>query len=207
METAHSPANQYNLWSYIISKSPIFWTPGRANDLRACSSSLFAAAERNAGARDYCETLDAIIECLSEYVEQVASPVAVTSSSAFTPNTNTSPPSILHGGRQTIGRASTCSLASSVAETRQRAFDQLRLEFLNAKGRFASSAYPSFSLEPHDLDDLTPSTCTPARSVANAESASAFAYGAAFQPSPFDLFSEGFEMGTLGFLSPDNRFT
>lgn len=206
METAHSPANLDAFWSYIISKSPSLWTPGRANDLRACSSSLFAAAERNAGARDYCETLDAIIERLSEYVEQVASPVALTSSSTFTPITNTSPPNILHGHRQTVGRVSTCSLGSSVAETRQRAFDHLRLEFLNAKGRFASSAYPSFSLQPHDLGDLASPTCTPARSVADAERATAFDFGSAIQPSPFDLFSEGFEMGTPGFLCPDNRF-
>lgn len=204
---AHRPTNSNALCSYIISRSPSFWTPGRANHLRACSSSLFAAAERNAGARAYCETLDAIIECLSEYVEQVANPIAIMNSSSLTPNTNTSPLSVLHEHRQTIGRASTCSLASSDAGTPQRAFDRLRLEFLNAKGRFASPAYPDFSLKSNDLDGLNPSMSTPAESVAKADGATVFGFDSAFQPSPFDLFSEGFEMGTLGFLSPDNRFS
>lgn len=192
-------------WSYIISRSPSFWTPGRANDLRACSSSLFAAAERNAGARNYCETLDAIIESLSEYVEQWASPVDFTNDRAINPNTNGSPPNI-HDDRQTMGHPSTSSLASSAAETPQRAFGRLRLEFLKAKGKFASSAYPNFSLEPNDLGDLTSFTWTPAGSITQADDATVFGSDTGFQPSPFDLFGEGFEMGTLGFLSPDNRF-
>lgn len=194
-----------NLSSFIISKSTSFWTPGRANDLRACSSSLFAVAERNASARDYCETLDAIIDAVSEYVEQMPSTFTVTNNSNTSPNTNNSSPlSSLLSGQQTFEGGSMNSLADSAIRTPQAAFDRLRHEFMNAKTKFTSSAYPNFSLEPPDLNAMTPST--PATLVTRADGATSFGLDPAFQPSPFDLFSEGFDMGTLGFSDSDNRF-
>ncbi|KAH6986480.1 fungal-specific transcription factor domain-containing protein, partial [Ilyonectria sp. MPI-CAGE-AT-0026] len=58
--------------SYIIFKDPTLWTPARSNDLRACSSSLFAAAERNSAVRKYCDALETIIEVVMEHVEKLS---------------------------------------------------------------------------------------------------------------------------------------
>ncbi|KAM6517333.1 hypothetical protein FSOLCH5_008296 [Fusarium solani] len=102
---------------------PSLWTPARANDLRVCSSSLYAAAERNPAIRKYCDTLDAIIEAVSEYVEQVLS----------TPGPFTS----------------TRSAISSPAEDKspRNAFEKLGHSLKELKFEFPSHAYPEYRLE------------------------------------------------------------
>ncbi|KAJ3460620.1 hypothetical protein MRS44_011487 [Fusarium solani] len=108
---------------YVVSKVPSLWTPARANDLRVCSSSLYAAAERNPAIRKYCDTLDAIIEAVSEYVEQVLS----------TPGPFTS----------------TRSAISSPAEDKspRNAFEKLGHSLKELKFEFPSHAYPEYRLE------------------------------------------------------------
>lgn len=109
--------------SYVVSKVPSLWTPARANDLRVCSSSLYAAAERNPAIRKYCDTLDAIIEAVSEYVEQVLS----------TPGPFTG----------------TGSTISSPAEDKspRNAFEKLGHSLKELKFEFPSHAYPEYRLE------------------------------------------------------------
>ncbi|ETS86977.1 hypothetical protein PFICI_00805 [Pestalotiopsis fici W106-1] len=58
---------------YIIFKNPGLWTPARANEMRVCSSALFAAAARNSAVDKYCEVLETIIEAVTEHVAQVES--------------------------------------------------------------------------------------------------------------------------------------
>ncbi|WAO91780.1 MFS domain-containing protein [Fusarium falciforme] len=108
---------------YVVSKVPSLWTPARANDLHVCSSSLYAAAERNPAIRKYCDTLDAIIEAVSEYVEQVLS----------TPGPFTS----------------TGSAISSPAEDKspRNAFERLGHSLKELKFEFPSHAYPEYRLE------------------------------------------------------------
>ncbi|RSL84880.1 hypothetical protein CEP51_003631 [Fusarium floridanum] len=108
---------------YIVAKVPGLWTPARANDLRVCSSSLYAAAERNSAIRKYCDTLDAIIEAVSEYVEQVLS----------TPGPFTG----------------TGSAISSPAEDKspRNAFEKLGHSLKELKFEFPSHAYPEYRLE------------------------------------------------------------
>ncbi|KAL2678794.1 hypothetical protein Neosp_009545 [[Neocosmospora] mangrovei] len=108
---------------YVVSKVPSLWTPARANDLRVCSSSLYAAAERNPAIRKYCDTLDTIIEVVSEYVEQVLST-----------------PASFNG---------TGSAISSPAEDKspRNAFERLGNSLKELKFEFPSHAYPEYRLE------------------------------------------------------------
>lgn len=55
---------------YIIFRNPRLWTPARANELRVCSSALFAAAARNSAVDKYCDVLETIIEAVTEHVSQ-----------------------------------------------------------------------------------------------------------------------------------------
>ncbi|KAI8716406.1 Zn(2)-C6 fungal-type domain-containing protein [Fusarium sp. LHS14.1] len=116
---------------YVVSKVPSLWTPARANDLRVCSSSLYAAAERNPAIRKYCDTLDAIIEAVSEYVEQVLStpgPFTGTESTISSPTKDKSP---------------------------RNAFKRLGHSLKELKFEFPSHAYPEYRLE----DGQSEATC------------------------------------------------
>ncbi|KAH8660572.1 fungal-specific transcription factor domain-containing protein [Xylariales sp. PMI_506] len=121
---------------YIVSKNPSFWTPTRANDLRACSSSLFAIAEKNSAVRKYCDTLDTIIEGVSEYVEQVSGSLGMLPHNMHSPE---SPFDLAHE-----------------SGSPQTAFDNLRRKFQDMKRHFASPSYPSYPLEPGDLRNVLP---------------------------------------------------
>ncbi|KAH6684912.1 fungal-specific transcription factor domain-containing protein [Plectosphaerella plurivora] len=109
--------------SYVVSRIPSLWTPARANDLRACSSSLYAAAERNRAVKKYCDTLDAIIEAVSEHIEKASDPMDCllgAHSNAESPGDDSSP-------REAFGK-----LGSSLKEL---------------KFEFPSDSYPSYRFD------------------------------------------------------------
>ncbi|KAL6415687.1 hypothetical protein AUP68_02253 [Ilyonectria robusta] len=112
--------------SYIIFKDPTLWTPARSNDLRACSSSLFAAAERNSAVRKYCDALETVIEAVMEHVEKLSHPVdLVTSEDPSSP-----------------------AISPDESQSPQEAFDRLRHIFRESRFEFPSHSYPSYRLKP-----------------------------------------------------------
>ncbi|KAF4961861.1 hypothetical protein FSARC_10019 [Fusarium sarcochroum] len=112
---------------YIVTMNPSLWTPAKANDLRACSASLFAAAERNNAIRKYRDTLDTIIEAVSEYVEQVSSSI----DGLAGPHSHETP------GKSADGESSP-----------QYTFDKLGHALKAGKFEFPFHSYPIYCLEP-----------------------------------------------------------
>ncbi|KAJ4245522.1 hypothetical protein NW762_014031 [Fusarium torreyae] len=121
--------------SYIVTKNPALWTPAKANDLRACSASLFAAAERNKAIRKYRDTLDTIIEAVSEYVEQVSSSI-----DGFSGRQSQETP-----GRSTDEESSP-----------QYTFDKLGHALKAGKFEFPFHSYPIYCLESASFPDNSP---------------------------------------------------
>ncbi|KAM0547519.1 hypothetical protein ACHAPJ_010392 [Fusarium lateritium] len=120
---------------YIVTKNPSLWTPAKANDLRACSASLFAAAERNKAIRKYRDTLDTIIEAVSEYVEQVSSSVDGFSG----PHSQETP-----------------ERSTDEESSPQYTFDKLGHALKDGKFEFPFHSYPIYCLEPISFHNTSP---------------------------------------------------
>ncbi|KPM35910.1 hypothetical protein AK830_g10652 [Neonectria ditissima] len=129
---------------YIIFKDPSLWTPARANDLRACSSTLFAAAERNGALQKYCDALETIIESVMEYVENMS----ITAETRMSDEDFASP-----------------SLFLGESEHPQTVFDKLRRTFKDLKFEFPSRSYPTYRVRSEQLSKEAPVHISSARSV------------------------------------------
>ncbi|CAH0045989.1 unnamed protein product [Clonostachys solani] len=109
---------------FIVFRNPNLWTPATANNLRACSSTLFAAAERNNSLKKYCDVLETIIETVMDHVAQATSP------------------------HVTADDAATSSLKGA---TTQAAFDKLKRTFREMKFEFPSHSYPRYAVGPANV--------------------------------------------------------
>ena len=120
-------ASLLNIDSYILFKSPELWTPTRANDIRSCSATLFAAAERNNAVRKYCDVLESIINATMDHVEQVLSP------------------------EQSLTVASTVNSSvctESWPESPAESFNKLKVTLKELQFEFPSQSYPAYRSEP-----------------------------------------------------------
>jgi hypothetical protein len=108
--------------SYILFKEPDLWTPSRANDIRACSTTLAVAAERNGALRKYCDVLDSLVDAVMHHIEK--------RSLHQDPSTNTS--------------AGLSAIRSHHTESPERLFSRLGDTFEPLRFEFPTQSYPVY---------------------------------------------------------------
>lgn len=107
--------------SYILFRSPALWTPSVANDLRACSSTLFVMAASNANLQKYRDILEQIINTTMEHISQASNPGSCSCANCK---------SLSH---------------DDGTEDSPSAFHQLRPTFRRLNFEFPSQAYPDYT--------------------------------------------------------------
>ncbi|VUC25928.1 unnamed protein product [Clonostachys rosea] len=156
---------------FIVFRNPNLWTPATANNLRACSSTLFAAAERNNSLKKYCDVLETIIETVMDHVAQATSPH---------PTVDDAAASVLKG------------------QSTQAAFDKLKRTFKEMKFEFPSHSYPRYAAGSTNVQ--MGALASPQSAIEHSEELlSRETPGIAQWTSP-DTTNEALDVASMGFL-------